>query len=275
MNSKKTLRIVNVNFFCASLRDVRRSKFGIRNSKFTRAFTLIEIMVAVTILTLLLAAVYSSWMLILRATKVGGEAAAQVQRRRIAVRTIEDALMCAESFQASIQYYTFIAQGGSEPLLSFAARLPDDFPRNGRFGGFNSRRVTFTVEAGPDSEKDLVLRQNPILMDMDEDEQNHPLVLARNVKSFAVECWDTNSANWVDEWDYTNQIPPMVRFSLVLGGNKNGNNFGNAGVESAVTRVVAFPSGTVPLAAQTQSASSGGPHPSIPHGVGSGGTKPQ
>jgi prepilin-type N-terminal cleavage/methylation domain-containing protein len=275
MNSKKTLRIVNVNFFCASLRDVRRSKFGIRNSKFTRAFTLIEIMVAVTILTLLLAAVYSSWMLILRATKVGGEAAAQVQRRRIAVRTIEDALMCAESFQASIQYYTFIAQGGSEPLLSFAARLPDDFPRNGRFGGFNSRRVTFTVEAGPDSERDLVLRQNPILMDMDEDEQNHPLVLARNVKSFAVECWDTNTVNWVDEWDYTNQIPPMVRFSLVLGGNKNGNNFGNAGVESAVTRVVAFPSGTVPLAAQTQSASSGGPHPSIPHGVGSGGTKPQ
>jgi type II secretory pathway pseudopilin PulG len=236
---------------------------------------LIEIMVAVTILTLLLAAVYSSWMLILRATKVGGEAAAQVQRRRIAVRTIEDALMCAESFQASIQYYTFIAQGGSEPLLSFAARLPDDFPRNGRFGGFNSRRVTFTVEAGPDSERDLVLRQNPILMDMDEDEQNHPLVLARNVKSFAVECWDTNTVNWVDEWDYTNQIPPMVRFSLVLGGNKNGNNFGNAGVESAVTRVVAFPSGTVPLAAQTQSASSGGPHPSIPHGVGSGGTKPQ
>jgi prepilin-type N-terminal cleavage/methylation domain-containing protein len=275
MNTKKTLRIVNVNFFCASLRDVRRSKFGIRNSKFTRAFTLIEIMVAVTILTLLLAAVYSSWMLILRATKVGGEAAAQVQRRRIAVRTIEDALMCAESFQASIQYYTFIAQGGSEPLLSFAARLPDDFPRNGRFGGFNSRRVTFTVEAGPDSERDLVLRQNPILMDMDEDEQNHPLVLARNVKSFAVECWDTNTVNWVDEWDYTNQIPPMVRFSLVLGGNKNGNNFGNAGVESAVTRVVAFPSGTVPLAAQTQSASSGGPHPSIPHGVGSGGTKPQ
>jgi prepilin-type N-terminal cleavage/methylation domain-containing protein len=236
-----------------------------------RAFTLIEIMVAITILTLLLAAVYSSWMLILRATKVGGEATAQVQRQRMALRTIEDALTCAESFQASSRYYTFIAQGGSEPLLNFAARLPDDFPRNGRFGGFNSRRVTVTVEAGPDMEKDLVLRQSPILMDMDEDEQNHPLVLARNVKSFAVECWDTNSVDWVDEWDYTNQIPPMVRFTLVLGGNKNGNNFGNAGVESAVTRVVAFPSGTVPLAAQTQLA--GGGSSSSRGGSGSGSQK--
>ena len=110
-------------------------------------------MVAITIFTLLLAAVYSSWMLILRATKVGQEATAQVQRQRMALRTIEDALTCAESFQASIQYYTFIAQNGNEPLLSFTARLPDDFPRNGRFGGFNSRRVTFTVEAGPDMGK--------------------------------------------------------------------------------------------------------------------------
>jgi type II secretory pathway pseudopilin PulG len=229
---------------------------------------LIEIMVAVTILTLLLAAVYSSWMLILRATKVGREATAQVQRQRMALRTIEDALTCAESFQASIQYYTFIVQNGSEPLLSFAARLPDDFPRNGRFSS-NSRRVTVTVEAGPDLERNLVLRQNPILMDMDEDEKNYPLVLARNVKSFAVECWDTNTVVWVDGWDYTNQIPPMVRFTLVLGGNKNDNNFSGTGPELTVTRVVAFPSGTVPVVAQTQLASGGGinnAHSSNPFG---------
>ena len=127
----------------------------------SRAFTLIEIMVAITIFTLLLAAVYSSWMLILRATKVGQEATAQVQRQRMALRTIEDALTCAESFQASIQYYTFIAQNGTEPLLSFTARLPDDFPRNGRFGGFNSRRVTVTVEAGPDIGKGFGVAAKP------------------------------------------------------------------------------------------------------------------
>jgi prepilin-type N-terminal cleavage/methylation domain-containing protein len=217
-----------------------------------RAFTLIEIMIAVTIFTLVLAAIYSSWTLILRATKVGREATAQVQRQRIAVQTIENALLCVQSFQGSARYYTFIVQNGNEPLLSFAARLPDDFPRNGRFGSFNIRRVTLTVEAGPDSEKDLVLRQNPILMDVDQDEQSYPLVLARNVKGFIVECWDTNAVDWSEEWENTNQIPPMVRFTLALGGNRSGNDSSGSGPELIATRVVAMPSVTVPVVVQTQ-----------------------
>jgi prepilin-type N-terminal cleavage/methylation domain-containing protein len=218
-----------------------------------RAFTLLELMLALAIFTLVMAAIYSAWTLILRATKVGQEAAAQAQRRRVAVRTIESALMCVQSYQASQQYYTFIVQNGDEPLLSFTARLPDDFPRNGRFGNFNLRRVTFTVEPGPDAEKDLVLRQNPILMDMDKDEQEHPLVLARNVKGFATECWGPGQKDWSEKWENTNQIPAMVRFTLALGGNSL-NNFGDTSPILSVTRVVAIPSVMVPTAVQSQAA---------------------
>jgi type II secretion system protein J len=217
------------------------------NRNFRRAFTLIEIMIAITIFALVLAAIYSVWDLILRSSKTGEEAAAQAQRQRIAVQTIENALTCIQSFQASIQYYSFIVQNGNQPLLSFVARLPDDFPRSGRFGDFNVRRLTFTVEAGANNENDLMLRQNPILMDMDADEQQHPLVLARNVKSFTIECWDTNQ--WDDEWDNTNSIPPMVRIGLVLGGNKTGSGY--VSPEFAITRVVEIPSETLPTVVQT------------------------
>ncbi|HTQ50867.1 MAG TPA: prepilin-type N-terminal cleavage/methylation domain-containing protein [Candidatus Acidoferrales bacterium] len=242
-----------------------RAPFGSRCSSFVRrparAFTLLEIMLAMAIFSLVMAAIYSSWMLILRATRTGEAAAAQAQRRRVAVRTIESALTCVQSYQASQQYYTFIVQNGDEPLLSFTARLPDDFPRNGRFGDFNMRRVTFTVEPGPAMEKDLVLRQNPILMDMDKDEQEHPLVLARNVKSFATECWDPIQKDWSDKWDNTNQIPTMVRFTLALGGNTL-NNFGDTSPILSVTRVVAIPSVMVPSVVQSQSAAGGF------HGIG-------
>lgn len=229
-----------------------------------RAFTLIEIMIAIALSSLVLAAIYSTWSLILRASKVGNEAAAQVQRQRIAVRTIEDSLMCIQSFQASLQYYTFIVQNGDTPELSFVARLPDDFPRNGRFGDFNLRRLTFTVEpdANSDFGNDLMLRQNPILMDMDQDEQNFPLVLARNVKTFMVECWDTNALDWTDEWDNTNSIPPMLRVTLALGGKKN--DFGNSTPELDITRVIAIPSTMVPSVLQTGTPGGGG-------GVGVGG----
>ena len=207
-------------------------------------------MVAMAVFSIIIAAIYSTWILVLRSAKVGQEAAAQVQRRRIALRTIEDSLSCIQSFQASMQYYSFIVQNGGQPMLSFTARLPDVFPRNGRFQGFNLRRLTFAVEPGADDEKNLVLRQNPILMDMDSDEQANPLVLARNVKDFVVECWDTNALDWVQEWDDTNSIPTMVRVTLTLGDKSS------AGIP--IMREIAVPSGTVPTALQMGNGIGGG-----------------
>jgi type II secretion system protein J len=216
-----------------------------------RAFTLIELMVAIAIFALLITAVYSTWTLLLKSTQIGSAAGGRVQRQRIAIRTLEDSLTCIQSFQASMGYYQFNVTNGDEPTLSFVARVPDIFPRNGRFNS-NLRRLTFSVESGEDSQRNLVLRQNPILMDQDPDEQQIPLVLARNVKDFIVECWDTNALDWVKEWDSTNALPPMVRITLSTTlDNKNQYDY-NAPVLTVV-REIAVPSATLPLIAQTGS----------------------
>ena len=232
-----------------------------------RAFTLVEIMIALAIFGMVVAAIYSTWVLILRASKTGQEAAAQVQRERIAVRTIEDSLTCIQSFQASMQYYYFFVQKGDHAMLSFTARTPEIFPRNGRFGDFTLRRLSFSIEPGPDAvgaEKDLVLRQSPILMDTDVDEQHFPLVLARNVKEFVVECWDTNSMQWDDEWMIdTNSIPPLVRVSLLLGSSADSGSEATL----AITRLIALPSATMPSVVQMPKGGGGG-------GGGGGGIQP-
>jgi type II secretion system protein J len=218
-----------------------------------RAFTLIEIMVAVAIFAILTASVYSTWVLLLKTSKVAQDASARAQRQRIAVRTLEDSLTCMQSFQGSIQYYGFIVQNGDQPVLSFVARLPDIFPRNGRFDS-NLRRLTFAVEPDPDSNgKNLVLRQNEILKDMDEDEQAAPLVLAREVKNFVVECWDTNAFEWSQQWDETNTVPPLIRVTLTLLSNNQ-----SPGSESIVLREIAAPSIVVPIAEQTPRGGGGG-----------------
>jgi prepilin-type N-terminal cleavage/methylation domain-containing protein len=242
-----------------------------------RAFTLIEIMVAVAIFAILVASIYSTWVLILKSSQVGQEAAAQVQRERIAIRTIEDSLTCIQSFQVSMQYYVFNVTNGDQPSLSFVARLPDVFPRNGRFDS-NLRRLTFSVEPaagsvpGSDAEKDLMLRQNPILMDMDADEQATPLVLARNVKDFVVECWDTNTLAWDTEWDDTNSLPTMVRVTLTLGGNTTSKS--STANTLAITREIAVPSETLPSIVENGSlnaAAGGGSGGGGGGGGGSGG----
>jgi prepilin-type N-terminal cleavage/methylation domain-containing protein len=257
---------------CSPLHHRRSSPPGIRPGKSRRAFTLIEIMVSIVIFSVVVAAICSTLMLIIRATEVGQAAAARAQRQRVVMSTIENSLMCVQSFQASPQYYSFITENGDAPILSFAARLPTVYPRNSKFinpalgRDFKLRRVTFTLEPGPDRQNNLVLRQKPILTDMDEAEQNDPLILAQNVKKFAVECWDTNQLTWVDEWDNTNALPPMVLVELVLGddnaeanNNNNNYNYNNSDADSqrTIIRVFSLPSSTMPTVVQLGGAGGG------------------
>lgn len=234
------------------------------------AFTLIEIMVSIVIFALIVAAIYSTWVLILKSSQVGQAAAARTQRQRIAIRTIEDSLTCIQSVQASMQYYSFIVQNGDEPQFSFVSRVPDIFPRNGKFGDFNLRRLTFSVEPDANSVKNLVLRQTPILMSMDQDEQATPLILARDVQSFVTECWDTNKMDWDTEWDETNSIPPLVRVTLTLNGMADPDS-GNSTL--AIQREIAMPSETLPAIEQNGGPGGGGPGVIKIGGAGGGGIK--
>src|SRR3954471_21257459 len=107
----------------------RGSRVGTRSTlhapRSTAAFTLVEILIAIGILSMVLAAIFSSWTAILRASKVGLDAAAAVQRARIVMRTLEDSLLCAQAFGGQNQrYYGFVAENGSEASLSFVSRPP-------------------------------------------------------------------------------------------------------------------------------------------------------
>ena len=98
----------------------------------------------------------------------------------------------------------------------------------------------------------MVLRQHPVLMDMDEDEQNYPVVLAKDVRKFEMEFWDKRQTEWLDEWTQTNQLPQMVRFTLQLG---NGDPQSRA--QEEITRIVALPSVAVQPSWQSPGAVSG------------------
>lgn len=217
----------------------RRNRLAVSSTR-PSAFTLVEILIAMTILSMVLAAIYSSWTAILRGSKVGLEAAAAVQRARIAGRTIEESLSSVQSFAQNQAYYSFVAKNGDDSVLSFVARLSPSFPRNGKFGGLDVRRVTFSVERGKDGGQELVLRQSPLLRDIDTDEKNYPLVLAKNVKEFRTEFWDTRLQDWIDEWKQTNQLPALVKVSLKLADNQYSSH-----VREEITRIVSLPTITV------------------------------
>ena len=185
-----------------------------------KAFTLLEIMVAMGLLALVVLSIYSSWESILKGSKVALDAAAAAQRTRIASHTLHDALLCACMFKSpgTNNYYTFLSDTQNDnSFISFTARLPDSFPRSGKFGGFPTRRLEFGVETDKNNVKILVLRQRPIVMDFDKDETEFPLVLARDVTKFLVEYVDPKTGDYVPDWDATNTLPREIRITLGLG----------------------------------------------------------
>lgn len=214
-------------------------------------FTIIEIMTAMVIFCLIVAAIFQCYTAITRGAVAGNRAAIAAQRSRVALGALQEALAATRSFAADSQLYTFDAENGTEPYLSFVSCLSPSFPRSGRFKGYDPetglvtdydvRRVTFSVEAGSDWGKRLVLRQNPLLMDMDEDEQNYPVVLANDVRKFEMEFWDKKKSDWLDEWTETNQLPQMIKFTVQFGGGDPNSPPGDE-----ITRIVALPSISVP-----------------------------
>lgn len=215
-------------------------------------FTLIELMIALAIFTTVIAAIYSCWSAILRSTKTAHAAAIEVQRERIAVRALEEALFSLQFFQENARYYSFEADtSGNFAALSFVSRLPESFPRSGNFEGQVLRRLTFSVESGTGGGNVLTLRQTPVLFESNVDEEENPLVLARDVREFALEFWGQNSRDWEPEWLYTNQLPKMIRYSLIFGrGSQRAVSPGDGFANIITVKSIPIPSGMQAAAPQ-------------------------
>lgn len=238
-----------------------------------RAFTLLEVMLALSILMMVLAVIYSTWMAILRSKKAADKAALHAQRSRIAVRALEDALEGVQVFQQNQPYYAFVADTSARfAFLSVASRLPGSFPGSGLFGDQSLRRVTFEVENGTNGQPQLVMRQYPLLLATNAIEEAYPIVLATEVTDFLLEFWDTRRGEWLAEWLYTNQLPAVVRFLVGVGQSPNDPSM----PQSVQVQTVALSASPVPFDLQGRPVARAAPvrgtnqPPPDPGGDGSG-----
>ena len=176
----------------------------------TRGFTMVEVLIAIGIFSMVMAAIYSTWSAVLRSARVGVARAGEVQRTRVALRALQESLAAAVLYADNAKYYSFFADSsGDGALLSFVARLPESFPGSGVFEGERLRRVTFSTEKGQ-----LLLMQSPILEATSKLEKPYTIVLAPQVKKFALDFFDARKGEWVADWFYTNQMPRMMRVAL-------------------------------------------------------------
>ena len=164
------------------------------------AFTLVEAIVAMGILSMVLVMVYQTFHSVLRATAVSEDAAEQVQRERIVLKTIQDALsgiVYYESKDPDQQHYAFVADtlDFDHPSISFVSRVPPDFMGSKEFNGQNLRRIEFVVEDDEMKigERVLVMYQTPVLQQLDAEvmeEEPRRWVLGSNLAQYGILFWD-------------------------------------------------------------------------------------
>lgn len=233
-----------------------------RTQRNSPAFTVLELMIAISILGIIVFAMYSTWTAILRGTKSGQDAAARVQRARIAIRCLEDALLTARFFGGgNAHFYSFEAYNdGDFASLSLVSRIHESFPGWGMFGDQPVRRISFYIVSGKDGDKQLMMTQMPVLLATNASQEPYSLVLAREVNRFNLEFWDDRLKEWTDEWLNTNALPTGVRIAVGLGDAKRHSA---ASDEEVFTRLVSLPGIVVPP--QWQGGMSPGPmRPPLP-----------
>jgi prepilin-type N-terminal cleavage/methylation domain-containing protein len=207
------------------------------------AFTIIEMMVAVFVFSLVLASLFGSWRVMRSGVDGGLRVAAEAQRVRMTAVTIEQALTGAQFFQGNAPLYSFnVDTSGTHGALSFVSNLGDSFPGSGVFNGERVRRVTFTVEPTKESDSSLVMRQNSLLAPAEQVDDPVPIVLARDVSVFQLEFWDSRKGEYAPEWLFTNQLPRIVRFTVGFGAEGKYSKH----PKELFTRAVYLPSSGVP-----------------------------
>ena len=178
----------------------------------------------------------------MKGTASGIRAANEVQRSRIAIRSMEDALLTSVMYKENMKWYYFVADTkGEMAALSFVSRLPASFPGVGL--RWFVRRVSFYTQSGSDGRAELVMSQVPMLLNTNHTgAQGYSIVLARDVSKFEFAFFDLQKKDWVDEWKNTNALPSLVQVTLGLG--KSGVSSSSA-PQDVVTRIISLPASAV------------------------------
>jgi prepilin-type N-terminal cleavage/methylation domain-containing protein len=191
------------------------------NTPRRRAFTLVEVLMAVGIFAMVLTAIYATWSSVMKGTHAGLVAAADAQRERMTRKVIEDALTTYQGF-ASSNYLIDVGQDGDFAYLSLVSRLPESFPGSGIFGGQAMRRVSFWVGADPKSGGNrLYMSQFPPLLATNDQIAPYVIPLAKDVTGFEIQFWDDQEGDFFPpESGPTNQMPKQIKVVLAFGGKR-------------------------------------------------------
>ncbi|HXI82870.1 MAG TPA: prepilin-type N-terminal cleavage/methylation domain-containing protein [Verrucomicrobiae bacterium] len=182
-------------------------------------FTLVEVLAAVAILSLVLTGVYGLWSGSLRAWRRGGEATEVFQRQRVVMETLAELAQSAVYFAASPDLYEVIGvrHPGLGDSVSFVT-ASDAFLPPSEASDVGMRRVTISMEQDDYRRTYLAIVNQPALSVTDDTKQElQAHVISMDVSGFFIRYLDPRDGAWYDKWEDANAIPAAMEFTVVFG----------------------------------------------------------
>jgi prepilin-type N-terminal cleavage/methylation domain-containing protein len=186
-----------------------------------RGFTLVEVLLAVTILSLIITAVYSTWSASLMAWRRGGDASAVFQRQRIVMDTLTELAQSVVFFSgesAGLYAVTGTSKPGWGDAVSFVTASDVLLPPSEAIDA-GMRRVTISLEQDEYGRMYLAIVNSPAVSagetNITAELQAH--VLSMDVSGFSVRYLDPRDNAWYDKWEDGNVLPLAMEFTVMFG----------------------------------------------------------
>jgi general secretion pathway protein J len=180
------------------------------------AFTLLEVMLAITILALVMTSVYATWNAGLsgwrRTTNVGDA----LQRQRIVMDTLSGLCSSIYYTNSDIDVYVIIGERShGADSVSFITSSDVLLPPS-EFTIAGMRRVTLSLERDRDGHLFLAIA-NEIALKSDNSPEPVKNVLSADVSGFTIRYRDPRDDGWKEEWKEKTLIPSALEFTIAFG----------------------------------------------------------
>lgn len=179
-------------------------------------FTLVEVLLALSIFTLVTSMAAAAFWAVMKAWNRGGEMLEQLHYGDYAMEQLVSALRGAAWFPSKPAAFGFQLESGKAVWTTSGTAFlpPDSHFRNGL------HRMSVTVDAAQ-GERGLVVRAWPHLAEEDGERDAEPWLVCPEVDDFSCEWYDFDGETWSQDWEETNSLPKLVRVTLTM--KKRGN----------------------------------------------------
>jgi prepilin-type N-terminal cleavage/methylation domain-containing protein len=186
----------------------------------SRGFTLLEVMLAVTILALISTAVYATWSAGLNGWKRSASVTETLQRERVVMEMLAELTQSLVYFTSKDSLYDIDGNRhpGTGDSISFVTASNLLLPVSEQVAS-GMRRITISLGRDARGRPFLGIANAPAL---EADETPEPVlrVLSADVCGFAVRYRDPQNGTWTDQWGGdTESVPAAIEYTVAFGAN--------------------------------------------------------